>query len=186
MSNNKTTKIYQGKPCQKCGDTERYECDGKCIRCKKKYQKLHHKTPEGKATLKRFRQSDKGKLALQRHNASEKRKIYLKHYYTLDHVKKNQRYRHVKHTYGLSRADYDMLVKHSKGICEICSIFLKTPHVDHNHVTGKIRGLLCFSCNRLLGDCQDNIETLKSAIRYLDKNHHVGPLSSTSPKTPVS
>src|SRR6267142_1795993 len=54
--------------------------------------------------------------------------------------------------------------------CAICGVsFSRTPHVDHCHVTGKIRGLLCSKCNRGLGFFQDSVQTLESAVRYLKK-----------------
>jgi hypothetical protein len=42
---------------------------------------------------------------------------------------------------------------------------------DHNHETGKLRDLLCSSCNLLLGNCRENEEILLSAIRYLRKHN---------------
>lgn len=60
------------------------------------------------------------------------------------------------------------------GKCAICgkgpggmSNTKKRLVVDHNHKTGKIRGLLCGSCNIGLGHFKDNVEILKSAIKYL-------------------
>lgn len=41
--------------------------------------------------------------------------------------------------------------------------------VDHDHTTGKVRGLLCHNCNRALGLLQDNKSYLQSAINYLKK-----------------
>jgi hypothetical protein len=58
--------------------------------------------------------------------------------------------------------------------CAICfEEFLKTPHIDHCHVSNKFRGLLCRACNHMLGNARDDISVLQSAISYLIK-HGVG------------
>jgi len=46
---------------------------------------------------------------------------------------------------------------------------VKSLAIDHDHKTGKIRGLLCSNCNRTLGLFEDNISLLESAKRYLEK-----------------
>lgn len=51
--------------------------------------------------------------------------------------------------------------------CKICGRVVGKPHVDHDHETGRIRGLLCATCNRVLGMMQDDPELLESAARYL-------------------
>ena len=69
--------------------------------------------------------------------------------------------------------DYDKRFKDQKGKCAICGI--KRENIkrdfanDHNHKTGKIRGLLCGNCNMGLGQFSDNIKTLQKAIKYLEK-----------------
>lgn len=49
------------------------------------------------------------------------------------------------------------------------SNFKKSLSIDHNHQTGKVRGLLCHHCNVGLGHFKDNIELLNSALDYLIK-----------------
>jgi Recombination endonuclease VII len=59
----------------------------------------------------------------------------------------------------------------TKKTCSICCKKFKSErdrHVDHCHVTGVIRGLLCFSCNMALGHFKDDISILKSALEYLE------------------
>ena len=57
--------------------------------------------------------------------------------------------------------------KDQEGICLICKKDEATV-VDHCHITDTVRGLLCHSCNLLLGQAKDNIEILRNAIEYLD------------------
>lgn len=74
-----------------------------------------------------------------------------------------------KHKYGLNKEEYYSLFKSQQNKCAICGAsFDETKaFVDHSHLSGKVRGLLCTKCNILLGMANDNIEILKSAIRYL-------------------
>lgn len=61
--------------------------------------------------------------------------------------------------------------------CQICGVDFSTMdmskrdlrHIDHCHTTGKIRGVLCHHCNRMLGGARDNPETLAKAIEYLSR-----------------
>lgn len=71
--------------------------------------------------------------------------------------------------YGITRADYDALLKKQKGRCAICRQFetRRALDIDHCHKKGKVRGLLCISCNHLLGNARDSIKTLQMAILYL-------------------
>ena len=73
-----------------------------------------------------------------------------------------------KYKYGLSKEDYYSLFETQQNKCAICGdSFDKTKaFVDHDHQSGKVRGLLCTRCNTLLGMTKDNVEILKSAIKY--------------------
>ena len=88
---------------------------------------------------------------------------------------------HLKLNYNLSMSDYKQLHDSQNGLCAIC----KQPErkykylaVDHDHNTGHIRGLLCASCNNVLGLVKDDPRILSSAIAYLQHTHM--PNSSVS------
>lgn len=69
--------------------------------------------------------------------------------------------------YGLSRADFDAFLKKQRGKCAICRK-ARALDVDHCHVTGVVRGLLCRGCNVGLGMLGDNAAGLRRAIKYLE------------------
>jgi hypothetical protein len=75
---------------------------------------------------------------------------------------------HLRSRYGLSLVEYQDLFQKQNGKCAIC---LKKPRmvlgVDHNHSTGKVRGLLCQLCNGYIGHIKEQKDSLKRAIRYL-------------------
>lgn len=79
----------------------------------------------------------------------------------------------LRYLYGITLKDYDELLESQGGVCAICGT--DTPcgvgrfHVDHNHATGKVRGVLCHRCNLALGFSGENISILQSAIEYLVK-----------------
>lgn len=70
------------------------------------------------------------------------------------------------HKYGLSVSQYHSLIKSQGGRCAICDE-KKPLVVDHNHSTGKIRGLLCSDCNSGIGLLKDSVEVIRRAEGYL-------------------
>lgn len=87
--------------------------------------------------------------------------------------KKYQRECYDKHKYNLLPEEKQSMVKAQKNSCAICGYKFGQKsgdmHVDHNHETGKVRGLLCDLCNRGLGYFKDNKQSLANAIKYLNK-----------------
>jgi hypothetical protein len=79
---------------------------------------------------------------------------------------------------GCLSAQYKLLLEAQDGRCAICGALqghrsrygtVCRLAVDHDHKTGKIRGLLCNNCNRGLGRLKDSIENLEAALRYLKR-----------------
>ncbi len=91
----------------------------------------------------------------------------------------NEKYKDykLKYCYGLSRNAFDAMLAKQSGVCAICHKpethidkrvgDVRRMTVDHNHVTGSIRGLLCTKCNIVVGMCGEDIEVLKATIVYL-------------------
>lgn len=71
--------------------------------------------------------------------------------------------------YGLTKEEHEALLLQADNKCGICKMELTKSYIDHDHSTGKVRGVLCMHCNTVLGHAKDSIETLKSAIEYLEK-----------------
>ena len=77
--------------------------------------------------------------------------------------------------YGITYKDYNTMFTTQNGCCAICgkhqSILTYRLAVDHNHKTGKVRGLLCKNCNTSLGVMEDSTELLSKAIQYLEQRN---------------
>ena len=85
------------------------------------------------------------------------------------------RERQLKNKFNRDNAWYESTLQAQGGVCQICKCpplknGTKKFPVDHDHKTGKVRGILCQSCNHMLGNAKDNIETLDNAISYLAKH----------------
>lgn len=89
-----------------------------------------------------------------------------------EQAKKNGR-RALLRLYGLTPEKYDEMRAAQGGVCWICredgeEWALRNLHVDHDHATNKVRGLLCGRCNMLLGYAKDSRELLARSITYLE------------------
>jgi len=84
----------------------------------------------------------------------------------------------LKRKYGIGLLEYSQLLLSQNGKCAICEGTdgghrngePKALAVDHNHKTGKVRGLLCESCNQGIGKLKDSPETCRKAADYLEKH----------------
>jgi hypothetical protein len=79
----------------------------------------------------------------------------------------------LRRRYGMSLADYQQRLLEQYGSCAICTrsataCFNGLLHVDHDHETGAVRGLLCPLCNTVLGKMNDDPALLRKAATYLE------------------
>lgn len=152
MSDCHSTTQSKSKPCTKCGilkplsefHAQRRTRDGRCEQCRAcmaEDKRRFYAKPEARAKLK----------------ATE--------------FRSKLRYR-----YGLLEEEYDSLLAAQGGKCAIC---IKPPgdtpktkrlHVDHDHGTGRIRGLICLKCNSALAQFGDSLEGVMRAVEYLKQS----------------
>jgi hypothetical protein len=102
-------------------------------------------------------------------------KAYRRQYY-LDHIPEHREYYHTKgkyyfldKLYGVAPEQYDQLMAEQGGVCAICKhppAKLQSLHLDHDHLTGKPRGLLCAKCNTMLSYFGDRPEGLLRVLDY--------------------
>lgn len=118
-----------------------------CFECERNYKKLYYQ--KNKEKVKEYK---------------KRKKVHIKNY------QKGYRLR----KYELTIEKYNEMLLGQNNCCKICL----TPKfnngkrlaVDHCHKTGKIRGLLCESCNRAIGLLKDDVVVLENAIKYIKSN----------------
>jgi hypothetical protein len=79
----------------------------------------------------------------------------------------------LKRKHGITLEDYERMLQEQGGVCKICKStesnnkIRKRFAVDHDHVTGVKRGLLCDRCNRAIGLFRDDVDLVRAAGEYL-------------------
>lgn len=102
-------------------------------------------------------------------------------YVTREHVLRRQKASRFMREYGITLDEWEAMLEASEHRCEICRKHVgeMPPHpqtdrsflvCDHDHATGKVRGVLCNNCNAGLGFAEDSIERLEEMIKYLKKH----------------
>lgn len=117
-----------------------------------------------------------------KNNAEKRRATVRERYKKNPSISANNQ---LKQNYGITLEDYNELLKKQGYSCAICGRlenenhpFTKKPQrfsVDHDHITGKVRGLLCNRCNLTIGKFDDDVSLFQSAILYLEKSREVEP-----------
>lgn len=136
-----------------------------CKKCMLKTNAAYKKTKKGKKTR------DKSN---RKYRKTEEGKEYYKNYNTSS----GRRNRHLVNKFDITLEQYDRMLDGQKGVCAICGRperavtkhgFVKHLAVDHDHRTGKVRGLLCIRCNLKVGILEDR-EWRPLARKYLYDN----------------
>lgn len=157
------------KKCPKCElkktlsefSRDRHKKGGRCSWCKEciRNKKAKNHTKE-KSYRDSYYQHNKERLLLWQKERNLSKPEFRRNNYLLS-------------TYGITIEDYNKMFEQQNGCCAICnkhqSEFKNRFHIDHNHITGKIRGLLCQKCNHGLGLFQDSSEILVIASEYLKR-----------------
>lgn len=95
----------------------------------------------------------------------------------MDRIKKRRSNTRLKQKFGINYDQYQIILQEQNGVCAICnepeSVKNRSLSVDHDHITGKIRGLLCSNCNPGIGKFKEKIELLKKAVAYLERDYKI-------------
>lgn len=107
-----------------------------------------------------------------------------------DRYKIAQRRSYLMKTFGITQAEFEALFAEQGYVCAICGNEPNDrrgfkPHIDHDHVTGEVRGVLCQSCNMGLGNFKDDRALLLAAIDYLDQGSVDLKLWQVDPDSPI-
>ena len=166
-------KTYTGKPCHRCNTTEKFVSNWGCVECSKtvnqpsaEVRKRYERSAKGKAVRKKINQSDTHKERIWEYNNTSGNAVK----YYKNNPEKNLEYRVKK--YGLTVEQYNNMLTEQNHCCKICDDELdmgKHTHIDHSHITGEVRSILCAPCNQALGLLKEDISTMQRMITYVSR-----------------
>jgi len=146
----------------------------KCSKCKEiRPLSDFHKNPKGKYGL-----NEKCKHCRSVYEAASYKKLDADR---LDKRYKRQKVNKLRRVYGITQAEYDVLFQAQGGVCAACgheeTLFNPVQNcfyplsVDHDHKTGKVRGLLCRACNVAYGNLKEDPERIIKLLEYHQRVH---------------
>lgn len=164
---------YIEKTCTKCGEKKSLSAflknpgglhgrRGDCKSCKNRWEREA-----------RLADPDGWLLRRRKKHATEMRNWYRNNPDKAESLHRSQ----VLKRHGMDEHVFNAMLFCQSGCCAICGAnkpggrgSLGRFHIDHCHSTGKVRGLLCWKCNVMLGNAKDSTQTLNAAIGYLNKH----------------
>lgn len=132
---------------------------GECKACATEYRKSRYNSVASVAKAKQWRLDN-----------PEKYREYQRKWNASPEGKASGRKGHLRRTYGMTEEGRDALLASQDGLCAMCRTDDEPLQVDHDHLTGEVRGILCFSCNLALGNLKDSAVRAEAALRYLKNN----------------
>ncbi len=102
----------------------------------------------------------------------ERRRLSKQRFQSTPEARMKRKAHHLKKSYGLDRISFENMLSNQGFLCLLCSQVLSkypdsTTHIDHDHITGRVRGILCRSCNQGIGFLKHDPGILIKAIEYL-------------------
>ena len=166
------------KQCVKCGETKplseftfhnrvKGQHRNFCHDCEKDWIRQYHKTPQGKEKRKEW-------VGLNKEKIEEYKRLYREDDVKRERSKVYHRARGLRLNFNMTVDDYMVMYEKQNGQCAICGADTasngtrKNFCVDHDHETGKVRGLLCHNCNVSVGLMKDSPSLLRKAAKYLE------------------
>lgn len=152
-------RIYHGKPCKRCGKTEKYTSISTCTNCINSERAKGHQRENYYRSERFLNHVKNGTSRLMKPAVSRK----------VGREKTLQKFRINK--YGLTEEQHQKMFDNQNYRCATCgrhqNELPKKLSIDHCHNSGKVRGLLCNNCNVALGFVRDSVATLENMIKYL-------------------
>lgn len=174
-------RIMAGKPKRQITTTEDLDLRKRCQSCKERRPVADFNlSPKAANNAHRKdicrdceKEEKRKKRREQREEVQRKKRAYLLSLSFEDRIlaiAQDRFSRYIQNRYGLSTKHHNEILQAQKGLCAICHnppAEYDSLVVDHNHITGVVRGLLCVSCNMGLGLFKDNPDALINAANYL-------------------
>lgn len=143
--------------------------DGKkhCVSCDSwKSASEYHRNKRNWDGLHAFCKGCMSASARKRFEANREKILNQSREYQAKHPERRRNTR-LKARFGMSHEDYTAMYERQNGRCLICKEEHELLRIDHDHVTKRIRGLLCHHCNSGLGLFRDRQDLLIAAVEYL-------------------
>jgi len=179
------------KTCTKCKvkkDTSEFSKDKRridglqlsCKECRRNYYLDHREKTIAEAYT--YRQAHKEEIAKnkRRYEKEHKEEIAKRRKAYREENMELFREREYLYKYGITLQQKYEMWESQDARCLGCKkeVDINKIHVDHNHDTGEIRGLLCTQCNSIIGLAYENIQTLLSLVEYLREYNHLSLLTT--------